>query len=272
MTAKPSASGSRMHVMLLALVALIALGVVAVFVAGPAASPGSDDLARAPTGGAGTAAQMNVTGNVIRAYLLKNPEVLEEAINVLQDRRISQAITQHWDDITDAGDSFVAGNPNGDVTMVEFFDYRCPYCKQVQDSIVKLREGDPKLRVIYKEFPILSEESKVAAHAAIASRKQGKYLAFHDALMAARGNFSTDMIMSIAKKVGLDTDKLQKDMKDPAIDGVINRTLQLASEIGVTGTPGFIFGKKLVPGAISYDEMLSLVADARSTKDGTQTD
>ncbi|HKJ73924.1 MAG TPA: DsbA family protein [Alphaproteobacteria bacterium] len=215
-------------------------------------------------------AQKNEIGNIIRSYLLKNPEVIEEAVQVLQDRRVSKAIQSHWDEIINPKDAFIAGNPKGDATVVEFFDYRCPYCKQVQPSVVKLRKADPKLRVVYREFPILSEESVVAAHAAIAARKQGKYLQFHDAMMAARGDFSTDMIMSIAKKVGLDTDKLKKDMKDPAVDDIIARTRKLGEEIGINGTPGFIFGKKLVPGAVTYDEMLSLVADARSSNDGTK--
>ncbi len=271
MTTSPSASGRGMYLTIIAAV-LIGLGIAAAVIWRPGAATAPIAASTLPTTPTSGVAQANDMGNVIRAYLLKNPEVLEEAIGVLQDRRTTQAIVANWDEITDPQDAYIAGDKDADATIVEFFDYRCPYCKQVQPSLVKLRDEDHKLRIVYREFPILSEESKVAAHAAIASRKQGKYLEFHDALMAARGNFSTDMIMSIAKKVGLDTEKLKKDMQDPAIDGVINRTLQLATQIGVTGTPGFVFGRRLVPGAISYDEMLSLVADARSTKDGTKTD
>ena len=260
MSKRPLASRGWLGVAAITVAGVLAAGIIAFLLSPATTTTAADEF---------TPAQTNAIRNMIRSYILENPEIIEEAVGVLQDRRISQAIDQNWDDITNPTDSFIAGNPKGDVTVVEFFDYRCPYCKQVQESVVKLREEDPKIRVIYREFPILSEESNVAAHAAIAAKKQGKYLEFHDALMAARGNFSDDMIMTIAKKVGLDTDKLKTDMKSPEIDGIITRTRQLAESIGVTGTPGFIFGRKLVPGALDYDEMLSLIAQARSSKNAS---
>ncbi len=256
MTDRPAAPKGWMRATMIAVAGVMAAGVIAFLLSPATTSNAADEF---------TPAQKNELGNVIRDYILKNPEVIEEAVGVLQDRRQQKAIDSHWSNIVDANDSYIAGNPKGDVTVVEFFDYRCPYCKQVQSSVVKLREEDPKIRVVYREFPILSKESDVAAHAAIAAKKQGKYLEFHDAMMAARGGFDDDMIFSIAAKVGLDVGKLKKDMQDPAIDSIIARTRKLAEDIGVTGTPGFIFGRRLVPGAVTYDEMLSLVADARST-------
>jgi protein-disulfide isomerase len=256
MTDKATAPRSWIRATTVAVAGVIAAGIIAFLLSPATTTTAADEF---------TPAQKNEIGNIIHQYLLKNPEVIEEAVGVLQQHRQQQAIVSNWDQITNPQDSFIAGNPKGDVTVVEFFDYRCPYCKQVQSSLLKLSADDPKLRVIYKEFPILSPESGVAAHAAIAAKKQGKYLEFHNAMMAARGNFSDDMIFGIAKKVGLDVEKLKKDMKDPSIDDTIARTRKLAEDIGVNGTPGFIFGKKLVPGAVSYDEMLSLVADARST-------
>ena len=256
MTDRPTKPKGWIRGTMVAVAGVIAAGIIAFLLSPATTTTAADEF---------TPAQKNEIGNIVRQYLLKNPEVIEEAVGVLQEHRQQKAIDSNWDLITSPHDSFIAGNPKGDVTVVEFFDYRCPYCKQVQSSLVKLRKEDPNLRVIYKEFPILSKESAVAAHAAIAAKKQGKYLEFHDAMMEARGNFSDDMIFSIAKKVGLDVDKLKKDMQDPSIDETIAQTRKVAEDIGVTGTPGFIFGKKLVPGAVSYDEMLSLVADARST-------
>jgi protein-disulfide isomerase len=262
MSKKPLAARGWLGVAAIAVSGVLAAGIIAFLLSPSTTSTAADEF---------SPGQTNAIRNMIRSYILENPEIIEEAVGVLQDRRVSKAIDQNWDAITDPSDSVIAGNPKGDVTVVEFFDYRCPYCKQVQGDIVKLRTDDPKVRVIYREFPILSEESNVAAHAAIASKKQGKYLEFHDAMMAARGNFSDDMIMDVAKKIGLDTAKLRTDMQDPMIDDVIMRTRQLAESIGVTGTPGFIFGRKLVPGALSYDEMLALIATARSTKNTAST-
>jgi protein-disulfide isomerase len=157
----------------------------------------------------------------------------------------------------------VGGNPQGDVTVVEFFDYQCPYCKQVRPAIQKLLDQDRKLRFVYKEFPVLGEQSDIAAHAALAARLQGKYEAFHDVLMAAKGRISEDAVFRIAGSVGLDVDRLKHDMTNPEIDQSLSANRALAKALDLRGTPGFIIGDHVIPGAIDLDALKTMVADAR---------
>src|SRR5690606_16749914 len=147
----------------------------------------------------------------------------------------------------------VIGNPAGDVTLVEFFDYRCPYCKRASATLAQLVEEDPKLRVVMKEFPILSQESVQAARAALAARQQGKYEAFHFALMQGGGGFSDEEILLVAEQVGLDTGALQQAMRDPAVEALLRDVNGLAGELGITGTLAFVIGDTLIPGAVGIE-------------------
>jgi protein-disulfide isomerase len=160
----------------------------------------------------------------------------------------------------------VIGNPNGDVTVVEFFDYRCPYCKSVAAAFVDLYEKDGKVRLVLKEFPILGPESEFAAKAALAAQKQGKYREFHLAMMSFKGKMTNDDVRQLAAKVGLDVAKLEQDMQDPAITETINRNYALAEALGIKGTPAFIIGNELVPGAITADEMQKRIAAVRDSQ------
>ena len=164
----------------------------------------------------------------------------------------------------DADLNRVAGNPQGDVTVVEFFDYQCGYCKAVQADTQTLIKGDSKLRFVLKEFPILGPASVVASKAALASRGQGKYVEFHNALMAQRGQLDEAVIMRLAKSVGLDTDRLKKDMDSPDVLKVIAANQALAEKLNIRGTPAFVFGDELVPGAIKLDDMKRLTDAARA--------
>ena len=157
----------------------------------------------------------------------------------------------------------VGGNPDGDVTLVEFFDYNCPYCRRVAPSVAELVETDPDLRVVYKEYPILGPGSQFAARAALASAKQGKYASFHHALMEADGQVTEQTVIEVARTVGLDIERLRADMEDPAIQEAIARNLQLANALGITGTPSFIIGQELVPGAVDLGTLLGLIDRAR---------
>jgi protein-disulfide isomerase len=157
----------------------------------------------------------------------------------------------------------VAGNPKGDVTVVEFFDYRCGYCKRVTPVLKELMAGDPNLRVVFKELPILSPESNLAAKAALAAEAQGKYLPFHEALMASDSSLSMPDILQLATALKLDTAKLQADMNKPEIQAAIQKNHALAQAVGITGTPAFIIGPELVPGAIELPALKELIAKAR---------
>ena len=155
------------------------------------------------------------------------------------------------------------GNPGGAVTVVEFFDYRCPYCKQVHPAIQKLLDQDRKLRFVYKEFPVLGEQSDIAAHAALAARLQGRYEPFHNAMMAAKGQITEDQVYRIAGSIGLDVDRLKRDMTDPEIERALSANKSLAKALDLRGTPGFVIGDHIVPGAIDLDALKTMVADAR---------
>jgi protein-disulfide isomerase len=149
------------------------------------------------------------------------------------------------------------------VTLVEFFDYRCPYCKQVSPSLQALLKEDPKLRVVYKEFPVLGRESVFAARAALAARKQGKYELFHNALMALKGQLGDDIVLKTAGAVGIDVEKLKADMGAPEIEAQIRRNHELAQALDIRGTPAFIVGTTLIPGAVDVATLRQKIAEAR---------
>ncbi|MGX9120194.1 DsbA family protein [Mesorhizobium sp. BHbsci] len=156
-----------------------------------------------------------------------------------------------------------AGNPNGDVPLVVFLDYNCPHCRAGDPIIQQALKNDPKLKVLYKEFPGKAPGSKFAAVAALASRKQGKYEPFHHALMAARGQVSEFSILTIARQVGLDVEKLKRDMEDPAIEDTLERNRALATDLYITGTPALVLGDEVIEGVPEIPTLERLIAKAR---------
>lgn len=212
-------------------------------------------------------AQKKEMGQIVREYLMKNPEILRDVIGELNRKEAKakadgakDAIKKYASDIYRADGDLVAGNPAGDVTMVEFFDYNCGFCKRSLPDVLKLIKNDAKLKFVIKEFPILGPGSMFAAQAAIASRKQGKYWKFHLALMKHRGAVNEAVVLKTAEKVGLDLDKLKKDMKAPEVTDIIRRNHAVAQALAINGTPAFLVGEKLFPGAVGYDR-LSAAAD-----------
>ena len=208
---------------------------------------------------------------IVREYLLANPEILNEMLAELRAREeasaaetAKSAIAGNKDALLNDGFSYVAGNPNADVTVVEFFDYRCGYCKKVRDDIVSLIAEDANVRVVFKEFPILGAVSTEASKAAIASRKQGddKYWAFHQAMLGA-DSLDSAAIYDIAAGQGIDVAKLKADMETPEVADISSKNHELGGKIGVDGTPAFIVGDKLYPGALGIDEMKSIVSEQR---------
>jgi protein-disulfide isomerase len=220
---------------------------------------------------AGTTAPVQMAiGKSIRAYLIANPEVLVEAMTELEHKQDGQrdsvaqtAIQKNQAELLHDPASPATGNLDGDVTIVEFSDYQCPYCKKAHTAVKSVIAADGRVRLVYKDMPILGDASKVAAVAALASIKQGKHDAFHDALMANTAKLDSDLIFKIAASVGIDVEQLKKDMGDPQIKDTIDRNLALAEELGVRGTPAFVIGKQFVPGAVDADALKQLIADAR---------
>jgi protein-disulfide isomerase len=228
-------------------------------------------VAEDPAPPAAAATNQAEIDQAISQYLKQHPE---EVLAALQLAQVQAEQKQQADAVKSLADRRaeifnnpadpVLGNPQADVTVVEFFDYRCPYCKKVSDALLTLAKDDPKLRVVYKEFPILGPDSLVASQVALAAQKQGKYHEVHEALMAHKGSFEKAALLEVAANAGADRQRLSADMEDPAILEQLQKNDALAASLGITGTPGFIFNNKLVPGAISLEDMKNLVSEIRA--------
>ena len=207
---------------------------------------------------------------IVRDYLLREPEIVYQALEELQ-RRQAEAAAEHQRaavaanraQLFDRAGDPVAGNPTGDVTLVEFFDYQCQYCRRVVPSLQALLAEDQDLKVVFKEFAILGEDSVTAARAALAAGQQDRYLPFHFALMSAR-DLSLGTIMALARSVGIDTERLAGDMRSPAIEAQLQANLALARELGIEGTPAFVVGDELIPGAVDKTRLAQLIEEART--------
>ncbi len=209
---------------------------------------------------------------LIGSYLKENPEVVIEAIQAWRSKQeaaeaamINESVKELMAE-TENTHSPVWGNPNGDVTVVEFFDYNCPYCKSVFPSMHALVKKDGNIKVVMKELPVLGENSVYAAKAALAAQKQGKYEQFHSRMMSRDSRLSRDGVMAAAKQVGLDIDKLKKDMESPDVQEELDRANIWAQRLGISGTPAFVIGEELIPGAIDGRQMKRYVDKARTAK------
>jgi protein-disulfide isomerase len=206
----------------------------------------------------------------IEQYIRSHPEVIEQSLQTLEAKRQAEeqerrktAIANRQSDLLHDPLSPVSGNPNGKITLVEFFDYRCGFCKHAAGAVTQLQKDDPSVRVVYKDLPILGETSELAAKAALASRAQGKHQAFHEALLASKNELSKAEVLHIAADVGLDTKRLEAEMAKPEWQTVIDRNRALARELGINGTPGFIVGTEMVPGALDLTTLKELIARAQ---------
>jgi protein-disulfide isomerase len=156
----------------------------------------------------------------------------------------------------------VLGNPDGDITVIEFFDYNCGYCKRAAPIISKLLETDKNVRLVYREWPILSEGSEFAARASLAAQKQGRYKEFHFKLMNL-SSATEDSVLNAAKEFGYNTEQLLVDMEDPEIDQHIETSNNLSEALGFTGTPSFVIGTQAIPGLASYEGLTQIIAEER---------
>lgn len=217
--------------------------------------------------------QQKAIEKIIREYVVKNPEIIREALIELEKRQVSQqedqqrqGIAKNAEALFRSKNSLVAGNPNGDVTVVEFFDYNCGFCRRALPHITKLIENDKNVRVVFKELPIFGEKSEAAAKVVIASKMQGKYFEMHSALFNKPGTSDEAKALRIAAKMGLDMDKLKADIKDPVVDATINNAKSLANALGIQGTPFYLVGDRIIPGAPEdlYDQ---LVANIKTTRE-----
>ena len=227
-------------------------------------------LSAAPAAAAGPPPAPAGLEEAIRQYILDHPEVILESMRRYQVRRQEEARQQaaaavraRQEELLRDPASPTGGNPQGDVTVVEFFDYRCGHCRRAAPLLRQLLAEDGGVRVVYKELPVLGPESAVAAQAALAAHLQGKYGAMHDALMTAEGPLTQAAILVAAAAVGLNADRLRADMRGPAVQEALDRNAALAAALGVEGTPAFVVGAELVPGAPTLEELRRLIALAR---------
>ena len=216
-------------------------------------------------------AEEDAIRQLVRDYLLTNPEVLMEAAQIyrerqqeLQQKQASQTLVMRREELDRDPDSPVIGNPDGDVVVVEFFDYRCPYCVRVAEDLREVVEDDGNIRLVMKEFPILGPESMVAARMALAAEKQGKYEELHFAMMTVSGKLTEDKAFKIAEKIDLDMDQLRRDMEAPEIDAMLQRNFALAQALQINGTPAFVIGGEVVRGAIDMTTLREIVGQARA--------
>jgi protein-disulfide isomerase len=212
---------------------------------------------------------------IVRSYLIAHPEVLEEAMNELSKRQAAEEAAQHVAAISKNAETIfnsphgvVLGNKDGDVTFVEFFDYNCGYCKRAMADMLDLLKNDPKLKVVLKEFPVLSEGSVEAARVAVAVRMQDpkKYLEFHTRLLGGRGPADKARALAAAKDVGLDVARIEKDLSNPEITATIEENMKLAEDMGLNGTPSYVIGKQVVIGAVGLDGLKEKIGIARCGK------
>ena len=214
---------------------------------------------------------------IIKSYLVTHPEVLEEAMTELQKRQTAAEAAKHEASIAENAEAIfnsprgvTLGNKDGDVTFVEFFDYNCGYCKRAMADMLDLLQHDSRLKVVLKEFPVLSEGSVEAAKVAVAVRMQDpsgkKYLDFHQKLLGGRGQADKARAMAAAKDAGLDTARIEKDLASPEIKATIEENMKLAEEMGLNGTPSYVIGKQIVVGAVGLEGLKEKIGIARCGK------
>ena len=198
--------------------------------------------------------------------ILEKPEILIEALSILQERENAALVEAQSTALTELRDDFeqnapIFGNLDGSVTLVEFFDYNCGYCRRAAPEVKAVLEANKDVRIIYREFPILGPGSEVAARASLAARNQGKYQQFHEAMMALNGQAVEASVMKIAGDVGLDLEVLKTDMQSDLVNDHIAASLRLAEALGITGTPTFVLGDEIIPGVIERGTLLEKIAE-----------
>jgi protein-disulfide isomerase len=214
--------------------------------------------------------QRQEIGDIVREYLMANPEVLLDVSKALEAKQQEEeekarlaGVSGNKEEIFRSPHDYVAGNPEGDVTMVEFFDYNCGWCKKGMPEVVDLMKNDSGLRLVLKEFPIFGEDSEYAARAALAAKKQGKYWELHLAMLGHEGKVTKASVDEIAATRGVDVALMKQDMDSEEIVGVVAANQQLAQKLAINGTPAFIIDNKVVPGYLPKDGLAAKIQEVR---------
>ncbi len=243
-------------------------GVLAGIAAAPVAAQGKTPAQSLPK------AEREKIESVVKEYLRNNPEVIIEAIRNLRERQERKKheqtkanLVKLQGELLSDPDTPVGGNPKGSVSIVEFFDYRCGYCKRAFPDLVKLIESDKNIRFVFKEFPILGPQSVTASKVGLAAwiLDKSKYQAFHKAMMGAKGALPENRVMNFATQSGYDVKALQKAMADPRVEATIEKTYNLAKALDINGTPAFVIGNQIIRGAVDLETLKTLVSEARGS-------
>lgn len=244
------------------------LAILAVFSTSPALAEEKTDFVRKT--------ELN---KMIYDYLMENPEVIMESVAKKAQREqekeneAAQAnIDKNADFLYNSDVDPMIGNPNGDVTVVEFFDYNCGYCRKTFADLIKLTEEDPDVRIVFKELPILSDASREAARWALAAKMQDRYFDFHSALMKHNGRISQTAVSSVAAVIGLDIDRLKKDLENPEIEKIIDGNIEKAREMTIRGTPAIVVDGKLLRGASGLESIKEAIAATRKKNEAAKKD
>lgn len=237
------------------------------------AAPALAQTAPAPAAAPFTDSQRTAIEGIIKEYLIKNPEVLQDALAEAEKRQVetqrlaqTAALKEVKDTLVNGKHDVVGGNPNGDLTLVEFFDYNCGYCRKALSDVQALIKSDPKLRVVIKDFPVLGQESVEASEVALAVAQQlkgDKLFEYHQKLLESKGRVNGAKALDVAKQMGLDTAKIQKDMASPEVKAAIAENRGLGDRLGLSGTPAFIVGEEVIPGAVGIEPMRKTITDVR---------
>ncbi len=204
---------------------------------------------------------------VVRDYILEHPEIIPEAINRLQQREVTKLLDSNRAEIETPFAGAWAGDKDGDVVLVEFFDYNCPYCKVMHGEVQRLLADDDDLKVVYRDFPVLGAASDEAALASLSAAKQGRYAAFQKRLLTAPDRLSHEGVIAAVRAAGLNEMQTAADMQAPALKAEIQKNLELGRALGLTGTPTYIVGDRILSGAVGHDELKKAIAEARAAND-----
>jgi len=216
-----------------------------------------------------TSAQKKEIENIVKQVISDNPELILNSVRKFQENQELKAAQSAEENLKDYKEFFakkdlpMVGNPDGDVTIVEFFDFNCGYCKKAFEDVQKINNEDKNVRIVFMDMPILSPTSSKMASISLAAHKQGKYFEMHKDLMDYRGSQTDEAFFKLAEKLGLDMNKLKEDMKSADVQAFITKSKAMAQSLGIRGTPGFIIGEKVYPGYIGIDAMRKAVKEAR---------
>jgi protein-disulfide isomerase len=215
-------------------------------------------------GGALTKAQREEVEKIVHDYILAHPEIIPEAVNRLQAREVSSLVSQNREEIETPFGSAWAGAKDADVTLVEFFDFNCPYCRLSHPDVERLLKEDKKLKVVYRDLPVLGEASREAALASLSAAEQGKYRAFYNWMFTDKARVSTQKTIQGVRKAGLNEARAAEDMKSERLKREIDKNLRLGNALGLTGTPSYVVGNRILSGAVGYDELKKAIEEARN--------